>query len=185
MRKILVLLGILFSIAYVSLTASNVFAIEKGRECKPDKYISGIDAWPLGCEAQFPWKSIQGLWRVIGNGGDELYLSFKVSSYSGSNNKFVSIKQYSNNTCNLESWGKGDINYKNTVVKALMTDGYTQYMMTIRAFMESVLQKAAPATVTNGKAVTVMTLYPIGEQDREQAFKLQKVSSDPVFLCNQ
>ncbi len=165
------------------INVNQVFA--KGKEprtCVPEKIVSGIDAWPFGCESEFPWKSIQGLWRVKDLGLEDMYFTFKVTQNSLSFKKIVQINQYSNIDCSLNSWGVGEINFKNTVVKSLMTTGETDFMMTLRSFSPEVLNEVKLGS-HNNRAVTVMTLYPLGQPDREFAYKLQKVSSKPTFIC--
>jgi hypothetical protein len=146
--------------------------------------IKGGDGrpWPWGSETKFPWKSISGAWQTI-SGDCRNQFVFKVNETA--RGKVMQIWQYDPYACKIVGSGVGF--YNGRYVTAQMNRAGITYNMTIHAFdstdIEYMNYPFAPQSSTQGRLVTVISLFPVNMWNDRSTYQVVKVEPTTNMVC--
>ncbi len=134
--------------------------------------------WPWGSECPFPWKEINGRYRVQAKGSgiySRHYLVFEVSEGFSEGIKFIKIWQFDSEGA-LYAEGRGYSKNDQRVVRGLLAEVETgkEYSVIVRSY-----ERDSKNTCLNGDLVTAVTFCPLrGKKCLEDSnYVLEKMKS--------
>jgi len=143
--------------------------------------------WPFGLEEDFPWKEIQGMWKVSSDEKNASFFSLKVIRTKQNGLRQLRIVEIDATTCKEVARGMGT--EYNKVVTGHMVGASGEYRIALRAFDPESVDELEPIQgIMASSDVMVLSMYPLEEPLDSVGYHIQmaKLSNKlDMRLCQQ
>ena len=145
--------------------------------------------WPWALALEISLRDVEGTWATPDGECKDLF-SFKVTT-DQAGDQIVAITQYNPSTCRAIATGVGYQNGK-SIFGQLSSGSGKAYDITIRAFSEDDVERAAEARIrrgtggpsgVGGNVVMAMSLFPVGQSDEQSADLISRVDASTNSAC--
>jgi hypothetical protein len=158
--------------AFVPCAGTPLVAPLYGAPAVETKSTDPVGPFPLSTLMPFPWKTIEGVWAMKLPDGTPLQFSFEVQA-DCDGRRYIEVLGFNRDTYQIQASGYAVALAGDTMVRAVMTSGSSQYMIYIRQF--KMLSRGV------ARYSMVVTMRPFnGDETNDVHMTARKISPLPL-----